>query len=152
MSHVMLTSIFSTAVLAAFSALAAPVEPALEIGQPPAGMRWATPQEKANAIDFVDAALTDRSEREISLDPSICIGQLDLPSGWSWSSGPDAPLHGGDEWSESYDNPDKNARLVISGNMDSNGSFCGTHLQLIPWDARMRPNNSFKPKPLRGSA
>jgi len=126
--------------------------PALEIGQPPSGMRLATRQEKSNAIDFISIALTDREEREISLAPSICIGQLDLPSGWSWSSGPNAPLHGGDTWSESYDNPDKNARLVISGSMDDSGFFCGNHLLLIPWDARMRPNNSFKPTPLRGAA
>jgi len=151
MSHTQSFCILGAALLAACSSLSASINPDIEIGSPPAGMRWATPQEKANAIGLVSAALSERSEREISLDPSVCIGQLNLPSGWSWSSGPNAPLHGSDEWSEAYDNTGSNARLVISGSMSSNG-FCGTHILVIPWDTRMRPNNSFKPKPLPGSA
>jgi len=150
MSRTLLLVSFSAA-LSACSALPVLTEPNPEIGEPPIGMRWATPQEKASAVDFIRAALASREEREISLNSPVCIGQLELPSGWSWFSGPNAPLHGGDEWSESYDNPDENSRLVISGSMGRNG-FCGTQLRIIPWDARVRPNSSFKPTPLRGAA
>ena len=156
MSRVSFISIFSAALLAACSTLPLPPlsDPGLDLGKPPAGMRWATPQEKSNIANMVDAALSERLERDIPLGPAICLDIFELPlsDGWSMPSGPNPVSDGDGEWAQSYDNPGKNARLVISGNTANMRTYCGTRIHLIPWDARMRPNNSFKPNPLRGSA
>lgn len=78
----------------------------------------------------------ERLDTYIELAPTLCLGQISarLPDGWTWVSGPDAELHGGQEWSEAYDGPGLEARLVVAGPMDD-GIFCGRRLTIIRWGA-----------------